>query len=101
MYTDSDRVGFESGLITAEKPVLAVSQKISPLSASATTSRYRRCHSALVGRRDPRWLALMLCRDALARAASRAANAPPTASATHTTPATLPRPVVTFAPPVI
>ena len=26
MYTDSDSVGFESGLTTAEKPVLAVSQ---------------------------------------------------------------------------
>ena len=35
MYTESDSVGLESGLITAEKPVLAVSQKISPLSASA------------------------------------------------------------------
>ena len=26
MYTDSDRVGFESGFTTAEKPVFAVSQ---------------------------------------------------------------------------
>ena len=50
MYTDSESVGLESGLTTAEKPVLAVSQKISPLSASAKRSRYSRCHSGLVAR---------------------------------------------------
>ena len=68
----------------ANNLVLAVSQKISPLSASKRKSRYTRCHRGLVGRRDPRWVALMLCRHTDAAAASRATSAPAMASTTHT-----------------
>ena len=83
MYTDSDSVGFESGLTTAEKPVLAVSHQMSPLSASAATSRYSRCHSGLPSRRDDRRLSLTLARQTEAVAPTRAASAPATAIATH------------------
>ena len=83
MYTDSDRVGFESGLTIAEKPVLAVSHQISPLSASAMRSRYSRCHSGLRSRWVARRLSEMLARHTDAVAAIRAASAPTTASVIH------------------